>query len=335
MIWGHFDDEVQKKAEGHHCRFMGGKRWHRVGIEPEARRSEGRLRHQRGRFVVFVSVNGARLFFDVEGSGLVPDGSVMTEKPVVVLVHGGPGLDHSHYRPGLSPLSEFAQLVYYDHRGNGRSDLCDSTTWNLAQWGDDLRGLCETLGIEKPIVIGTSFGGFVVQSYATRYPDHPSKIVLVSTAAHMDYEAVYHAFERLGGRHIRDIARSYWENPSADKRAKYRDQCVPFYQVKRDSMLDVLSRALIKDDTALWFNGRQNEQGRMDFRDDLSQIICPVLILAGDLDPITPPEFSEVIKSCIRDDLVTLHRFTNCGHGIVADEPNNALQLIKQFILSS
>ena len=99
-------------------------------------------------------------------------------------------------------------------------------------------------------------------------------------------------------------------------------------------MADVLSRALVKDDTALWFNGPRNEQGLMDFRSDLSKVTCPVLILSGDLDPITPPEFSDVIKSCISDDLVTLYRFANCGHGIVADQQEAALRVIRQFILS-
>jgi len=53
--------------------------------------------------------------------------------------------------------------------GNGRSEGNDSSTWNLAQWGDDVKGLCDALGVVKPIVCGLSFGGFVAQSYATRY----------------------------------------------------------------------------------------------------------------------------------------------------------------------
>jgi pimeloyl-ACP methyl ester carboxylesterase len=41
-----------------------------------------------------VSVNGVRLFFDVEGAKLVPDGPVMRENPVLLMLHGGPGADH-------------------------------------------------------------------------------------------------------------------------------------------------------------------------------------------------------------------------------------------------
>src|SRR5260370_12938559 len=68
-----------------------------------------------------VSVNGVRLFFDVEGAKLVPDGPVMREKPTLLMLHGGPGSDHSIYRPAYSALADVAQIVYLDHRGNRRS----------------------------------------------------------------------------------------------------------------------------------------------------------------------------------------------------------------------
>src|SRR5213592_2868208 len=69
-----------------------------------------------------VLVNGVRLFFDVEGAKLVPDGPVMREKPTLLLLHGGPGFDHSIYKPAYSALADIAQIVYLDHRGNGRSE---------------------------------------------------------------------------------------------------------------------------------------------------------------------------------------------------------------------
>ena len=66
-------------------------------------------------------VNGVRLFFDVEGAGLVPDGPALRERPTLLLLHGGPGLDHSVYKPAFSTLADVAQVVFLDHRGNGRS----------------------------------------------------------------------------------------------------------------------------------------------------------------------------------------------------------------------
>src|ERR1044071_7579974 len=84
--------------------------------------------------LMHVSVNGVRLFFDVEGAKFAPDGPVMREKPVLLMLHGGPGADHSIYRPAYSALADIAQIVYLDHRGNGRSEDGPRERWNLAQW---------------------------------------------------------------------------------------------------------------------------------------------------------------------------------------------------------
>ena len=77
------------------------------------------------------------MYFDVEGSGLVPDGPAMRERPVVVCLHGGPGFDHSMLKyvagpaRGLSPNSSSS-----DHRGQGRSDPSEPARWNLDTWID-------------------------------------------------------------------------------------------------------------------------------------------------------------------------------------------------------
>ena len=107
----------------------------------------------------------------------------MREKPMLLMLHGGPGSDHSIYRPAYSALADIAQIVYLDHRGNGRSEDGPRESWNLAQWGDDVRAFCEALGIVDPIVLGASFGGMVALAYATRHPAHPSKLILISTEA--------------------------------------------------------------------------------------------------------------------------------------------------------
>src|SRR5262245_58636385 len=116
-----------------------------------------------------ILVNGVRLFFDVEGAKLVPDGNAMREKPTLILLHGGPGCDHSISKPAYSALADIAQVVYLDHRGNGRSDDGPRATWTLAQWGDDVRAFCDALGIVRPVVLGASFGGMVAAAYATRH----------------------------------------------------------------------------------------------------------------------------------------------------------------------
>jgi pimeloyl-ACP methyl ester carboxylesterase len=155
-------------------------------------------------------VNGTRIWFDVEGAGLVPDGPVMRERPTLVLLHGGPGFDHSSFKPAHSVLTDVAQIIYVDHRGNGRSAYNDPAHWTLDQWADDLRALFETLGIEKPVVLGLSFGGFVAQSLALRHPNHIGKLVLSSTAAKFRLDRCLDTFLKLHGTRAREIAEAFW-----------------------------------------------------------------------------------------------------------------------------
>jgi proline iminopeptidase len=282
---------------------------------------------------MFVRVNGERLFFDVEGAGLVPDGPSMRAKPTLLLLHGGPGFDHSSFKPAFSALADIAQIVYLDQRGNGRSSGDDPARWTLAQWGDDVKGLCDALGIEKPIVYGVSFGGFVAQAYATRHPQHPAKLILVSTAARVDFDEIFAAFERIGGKAARLIAESYWRDPTPERRAKYIDACVPLYRARSSGDPDAFKRAILKNDVALRFNGPRNEQGRMDFRAALGRLRCPVLVMGGDRDPIAPIAFSEAIAASVPKDLVRFERFADCGHGVVPDAPETAFAILRDFIL--
>ena len=283
---------------------------------------------------MLLEVNGTKLFFDVDGEGLTPDGASMRRKPTVVMVHGGPGADHSVAKPFFSQLTDIAQVVYYDHRGNGRSDLGKKETWNLAQWGDDLKSLCDCLGIEKPIVIGTSFGGFVALSYATRYPDHAGGLALVSTAAKVEFATIFDAFRARGGQEIANIAEAYWTRPTDEGRELYKSRCVPFYTYADLGPPAWLPRVVWKNETALWFNGPSNEHGQFDYRKDLKKIECPVLVMVGEQDPITPPVFSDSIVEQLRPEQVRYIKFEECGHGVVGDKPDEALREFRGFIES-
>ncbi|MEZ5635585.1 MAG: alpha/beta fold hydrolase [Burkholderiaceae bacterium] len=277
-----------------------------------------------------LSVNGARLYVDIEGAGTVPDGATMRDKPTLVLLHGGPGLDHSLFKPAFSQLADVAQIVYIDHRGNGRSSQGDPSSWNLAQWGDDVRGVCDVLGITRPIVYGVSFGGFVAQSYATRHPDHPGKLVLASTAAQVDWPAVFDAFERVGGPAARQLAHDRWRTPTPENRTLYRAQCYPLYYTRPIAEPDALARAIVHDPVNQHF--ATGEWGRMDFRAALARVACPTLVMAGDRDPITPIAFSETIVAHLPPALTRFERFAVCGHGIVNDTPERHFELLREFI---
>src|SRR5260221_356937 len=112
-----------------------------------------------------LQVNGTELFFDVVGSGLDAD---FRPRPAMIILHGGPGFDHTYLRPWLDPVSEVAQLIYIDQRGCGRSQRHTHEYYQLGIMADDIVLFCKTLDIERPIVLGQSFGGFVALIIAAR-----------------------------------------------------------------------------------------------------------------------------------------------------------------------
>jgi pimeloyl-ACP methyl ester carboxylesterase len=147
-----------------------------------------------------VEVKGTRLWFDVDGQALVPDGPTMAERPTVVLLHGGPGgFDHSYFKPDFEQLARVAQVVYLDLRGHGRSAWGDPASWGFELCADDVRDFCDALGIARPVVFGHSLGGFVAMLYAARHPGHPGGLVLQSTMARFDMGRLVAEFRRVGG----------------------------------------------------------------------------------------------------------------------------------------
>ena len=94
-------------------------------------------------------VRGTELYFDVDGMGLRPEASQMVERPVLFLLHGGPGGDHSGFKTQLAALRDVAQLVFIDHRGSGRSAPADHGTYTLDNNIDDVDALREHLGLAR------------------------------------------------------------------------------------------------------------------------------------------------------------------------------------------
>jgi proline iminopeptidase len=282
-----------------------------------------------------VLVNGVRLFFDVEGASLVPDGRTMREKPTLLLLHGGPGFDHSIYKPTFSALADIAQVVYLDHRGNGRSDPGSPETWTLAQWADDVRAFCEVLGIAHPIVLGVSFGGMVALAYATRHPSHPAKLILVSTEAaggsHRERRVAL--FERFGGPEVGALARRRFLEGHTDAATleAWVRLAFPHY-TRTPRHPDVVARAIRNPAVTRWFTRPEGEGNTFDLFPALSRVQCPTLVMGGDDDPMTPIECQMDIAAALPAPLVRFERFAACGHGVLPDAPERAMTVIRDFI---
>jgi pimeloyl-ACP methyl ester carboxylesterase len=282
-----------------------------------------------------VLVNGVRLFFDVEGASLVPDGPAMREKPTLLLLHGGPGFDHSIYKPAYSILADLAQVIYLDHRGNGRSDAGPKELWTLAQWGDDVCAFCEALGIERPIVLGASFGGKVALAYAVRHPSHAAKLILISTEAaggtHKDRRVAM--FEKLGGPDLGAMARRRLYEGHSDEASldAWIRLAMPLYtRTPRDP--NVFTRTISNSEVLHWFTRPGGEDHTFNMIAGLSRIKCPTLVMGGEDDPMTPIECQYDIASALPPNLVRFERFAGCGHAVVPDAPERALAIIREFV---
>ncbi|MEN8184840.1 MAG: alpha/beta fold hydrolase, partial [Myxococcota bacterium] len=279
-----------------------------------------------------IQVGDVRLFFDVEGAGLVPEGPAMRGLPTLLLLHGGPGFDHSAFKPAFAQLRDVAQVIYLDHRGQGRSDRSPPETWNLAHWADDVRAFCEALEIERPIVLGQSFGGMVAMVYAARHPEHAGGLVLSSTAARWVAERSVRVFERLGGPEVAKAAQRFWADPGPENMGDYARLCMPRYSRTAQDP-DGLART--KFHLELTFAWEQGEGATLDLRKDLERVRCPTLVLAGDDDPVTPIEAAEEIVDSLPPGRARYEHFADAGHGVYRDRPDDYFRVLREFLASS
>jgi len=282
-----------------------------------------------------VDIGDARLFVDIDGFALVPDGTRMTERPVILLVHGGPGFDHTIQKAFARRLTDFAQVICYDQRGHGRSDRGGPAQWNLVQWADDIVALCGALGVVKPIVLGSSFGGIVAQTYAIRHPQHASKLILHSTTPRFALDRIARKFEELGGREAREVATALWRDPGDPALlGPYTRLCMPLYNRVRRDPAATREWGIATPDVLTHFYSLGGEGHRFDFRARLKDIPCPTLVLAGTDDPICPIEDAEDIVANLRPDVCTYRVFPQCGHGISWDDPDGFVSAVRDFVLA-
>ena len=284
---------------------------------------------------MYIDVNDTRLFFDVAGPGLRPSDGVMAEVPTLLLLHGGPGSDHSAVKGPLVALAEHYQLVWIDHRGNGRSAQSDPAHWTLDQWADDVKAFCDTVGIVRPVVLGQSFGGTVTQAYGARHPGHAAKLIISSIGARWDFELSMARFRMRGGAEAERVARAFWGRMDHDDVVAYRATCLPLYAAAPGAP-DARAMTLNKEDVMRHFLAPGGFFQRMDLRSSLAAITCPTLVLAGREDPVIPWELSEELSHALTSSSTPAeHRFVcmeGCGHGVWRDRPDAALAVIRAFI---
>ncbi len=233
-----------------------------------------------------VSLDDARLFYEVVGSG----------DPILV-VHGGPGLDHAYLRPGLDALANRNTLIYYDQRGTGRSSAeLSPSAINLDAFVQDIDALRQVLGFDRVTVMGHSFGALIAIEYARRHPDETRALILLtptepgSRYADATAQRQHDRQTVEDAQEMRDLRASegFEARDPATLAQVYR---VAFRQIMRDrAMIDMVNLDLA---TATARNGQDvarllgTSLGTVDWWDRLGTIEAPVLVLQGRYD--APP----------------------------------------------
>lgn len=289
---------------------------------------------------MYAHINGTRIFFDVEGMGWVPDGPILREKPVCFILHGGPGGDHTGYKPGLTPLSEHMQLVYIDNRGSGHSDHGPKESYTLENNVADIDALRRHLGLEKVVLHGHSYGGMVAQEYALRYPDHVAGLLLLTTSP--SYEFLHKArkiVEEKGTPEMKEITDVLWEGQfeSQEQLNRFYEIMAPMYSVTHNVQLSEEEKQRTLDARARSNRSYQAlNQGfggflkTFDLRDELPNITAPTLIMGARYDWITPVEESVEIAQRIPNSELVI--FENSSHSVIKDEYEKYLAAVISFL---
>ncbi|MCH7991030.1 MAG: alpha/beta fold hydrolase [Gemmatimonadetes bacterium] len=273
-----------------------------------------------------LTLEDARLFYEVVGTG----------DPIVV-VHGGPGLDHAYLRPGLDALATRHTVIYYDQRGTGRStaELVESAI-NIRAFVDDIEALRQVLGYEQISVLGHSFGSLIALDYAVRYPENLKALILmnpVEPGSRYQEETATRQRERMTERDAAEMeelraTEGFAARDPATLSQVYR---IAFRQTLRNRELIGQLNLDLANTTAK--NGQDVARllgvslGTVDWWDKIPQIMVPTLVLHGRYDTF-PVDMSRELAEAFP---VGTFEVLNSGHFPYLEDRDGLLSAISGF----
>lgn len=277
-------------------------------------------------------IRGTEIYFDVDGAGLALAEDKTIERPVIFLLHGGPGADHTGFKHHTSPIRDIAQLVFIDHRGSGRSAQGDPSTYTLDNNIDDVEALRQHLGLERISVFGTSYGGMVAQGYAIRYPDRVANLVLCVTAPSHRFLADAQRIVRQRGtpEQVR-VCQRLWDGSfeNQEQVREFARVMGPMYAVKFDPAKFEQGWARAPLNHVQINRGFGGFLRTFDYTEELHKIACPTLVLGAAHDWICAPNHSQLMAE--RIPRAHLKIFANSGHFLATDESEAYLAALRGF----
>lgn len=207
----------------------------------------------------FADVNGLHLYYEIHGTG----------RPIILL-HGGL-MSGEAYAPVLPALTDHHQVILADLQGHGRTADIDRPI-DVRVLADDIAALIDHLELDRPDVVGYSFGGGVALHTAAKYPQKVRRAVIVST--HIRREAIYP--DMLGQQEqVSGAAAEFMkETPMYEMYERVAPRREDFPR-----LLDKIGASMKND---------------FDYSDEVRGLQVPTMFMAGDSDMAPPSHYIEV-----------------------------------------
>jgi 3-oxoadipate enol-lactonase len=216
---------------------------------------------------VIALCDGVEIGYDDVGTGMP-----------VAFIHGFPH-NRTLWAPQVSALVDRARCIAPDLRGFGESSR--HGPFSIDQFADDVAMLLRLLGIERPVVVGLSMGGYVAFALWRRHREMVRALVLADTRAGVDSEET--RAKRIA---LMEVARTRGSGAVAD--GQIVGMIGKSTRAKRPALIDDVHRMLGSASVEGICGALESMLGRADSIPTLPTIDVPTLVIVGAEDVLTP-----------------------------------------------
>ncbi|HEX7256273.1 MAG TPA: alpha/beta fold hydrolase [Gaiellaceae bacterium] len=249
--------------------------------------------------------------------------------PLVVL-HGGPGLDHTNLRPWLDPLGDEFRVLYVDERGQGRSERVDPATLTLEVFARDVDLLAEALGLERFGLLGHSFGAIITTWHAINVGTAAAYVISGGGDSSENLMADVEASLEAMGEAGKPIADSWeWETrvETEEDAAELMRIQNPFH-FHGEPPPEFGADTIYAPDVLRHF--AQAGYGDFDFTPDLGGVSRPTLVIVGAHDRVTTRRANRILHEGIGgSEYVEL---PGAGHMSMVEAQKDYLDAVIRFL---
>ncbi|MBD0741210.1 hydrolase [Streptomyces sp. CBMA152] len=215
----------------------------------------------------------------------------------LILVHGHP-FDRSMWDPQVREFAATHRVIVPDLRGYGAAPVLPGPAGItlLGAFADDILALADSLGIERFTLGGLSMGGQIVMECYRRFPERITRLLLADTFPAAETPEGKAARNAMADRLLREGMQGYADEVLDKMVAPYADPAVRTH-VHR------MMTSTAPEGAAAALRGRAE---RPDYRDLLTRITVPTLVVVGEDDEFTPVSDAEAMHAAIPDSTLAL-----------------------------